>query len=195
MIRCELLLNLKFTIRFCFGSESSLAFGTWPWSHGVLALDDSLHLQTGKVCCLPRAKDQEGASICQEYKLLPSVTLSSQHDSNRKKSLFQSECMKNDFLHWLKGYLLWDLSLLFTSVIAISLIAIISYAISVDAWCIPLIFMHMHIFFHLGRRAVYSLTLINIFFHRRNFLHRLSAVIMGLETKCLCTADIFRNWI
>lgn len=85
MIRCELLLNLKFTIRFWFGSESSLAFGTWPWSHGVLVLDDSLHLQTGKVCCLPRAKDQEGASICQEYKLLPSVTLSSQHDSNRKK--------------------------------------------------------------------------------------------------------------
>lgn len=112
-----------------------------------------------------------------------------------KKSPFQSECMKNDFLHWLKGYLLWDLSLLFTYVIAMSLIAIISYAISVDARCIPLIFMHMHIFFHLERRAVYSLTLINIFFHRRNFLHRLSAVIMGLETKCLCTAGIFRNCI
>lgn len=25
-------------------------------------------------------------------------------------------------------------------------------------------------------------------------MHRLSAIVMGLETECLCTAGIFRNW-
>lgn len=64
-----------------------------------------------------------------------------------------------------------------------------------DACWVPLIFMHMYRLFHLGRGAVYTLTLIKIFFHRKNFLHRLSSIIMGLETKCLCPAGIFRNWI
>lgn len=104
--------------------------------------------------------------------------------------------MKNEFFHWLKGYLLWDLSLLFTFVIAISLIT--NYPILCHVCgcsVVPVIFMHTYRFFHLERGAVYALTLLEIFSHRQNFLHRLSAIITGLETKCLCTAGIFRNWI
>lgn len=111
---------------------------------------------------------------------------------------------KVSFLNWmhekwvpsLPERLLRDLSLLFTSVIATSLIAnylILCYICGYLVGTLS-VYAYIQILSALGG-AIYTLTLINIFFHRRNFLHRLSAIIMGLETKCLGTAGIFRDWI
>lgn len=56
------------------------------------------------------------------------------------------------------------------------------------------VYAYMQILLALGG-AINTLTMINVFFHRRNFLLRLSAIIMGLEMKSLGTAGIFRDWI
>lgn len=41
--------------------------------------------------------------------------------------------------------------------------------------------------------AVYTVTVINIFCHRQKFCHSSSAIVMGLETKHLCSAGIFKD--
>lgn len=111
---------------------------------------------------------------------------------------------KVSFLNWthekwvpsLPERLLCDLSLLFTSVIATSLIAnylILCYICGCLVGTLS-VYTYMQILLALGG-AINTLTVINVFFHRRNFLCRLSAIIMGLEIKCLGTAGIFRDWI
>lgn len=111
---------------------------------------------------------------------------------------------KVSFLNWthekwipsLPERLLCDLSLLFTSVIATSLIAnylILCYICGCLVGTLS-VYAYMQILLALGG-AINTLTMINVFFHRRNFLLRLSAIIMGLEMKSLGTAGIFRDWI
>lgn len=96
-------------------------------------------------------------------------------------------------LHWLKGYLIWYLSLLFTSLIAILLSTNypVSYLLMLGGY--PNFYAHLWILSSWEGGCSHYYT--DQHFHKKFFLHRLSTIITGLETKCLCTAGLFRNWI
>lgn len=104
--------------------------------------------------------------------------------------------MHEKIVHSLTERLLCDLCLLFTSVIATSLIAnylILSHICGCMVGTLSL-YVYVQILSAL-EGAVYTITVINIFFHRQKFFHSSSAIAMGLETKHLSSAGIFKDWM